>query len=107
LISCLSNSFIAGFTRSLRNHVDSHFNLFVVSLARYLYKEFFLLMSIFYAILLGIIQGLTEFIPVSSTAHLTLAGKAMGVINYDNPEEWTAFIAVIQLGSLLAVIAYF
>ena len=64
-------------------------------------------MSIFYAILLGIIQGLTEFIPVSSTAHLTLAGKAMGVINYDNPEEWTAFIAVIQLGSLLAVIVYF
>jgi undecaprenyl-diphosphatase len=64
-------------------------------------------MSIFYAILLGLLQGLTEFIPVSSTAHLTLAGKAMGVINYDNPEEWTAFIAVIQLGSLLAVIAYF
>jgi undecaprenyl-diphosphatase len=64
-------------------------------------------MTIFYAILLGIIQGLTEFIPVSSTAHLTLAGKAMGVINYDKPEEWTAFIAVIQLGSLLAVIAYF
>jgi undecaprenyl-diphosphatase len=64
-------------------------------------------MSILYAILLGIIQGLTEFIPVSSTAHLTLAGKAMGVINYDNPEEWTAFIAVIQLGSLLAVIVYF
>lgn len=64
-------------------------------------------MSIFYAILLGIIQGLTEFIPVSSTAHLTLAGKAMGIINYENPEEWTAFIAVIQLGSLLAVIAYF
>ncbi|MBI3652315.1 MAG: undecaprenyl-diphosphatase UppP [Acidobacteria bacterium] len=64
-------------------------------------------MTIFYAILLGIIQGLTEFIPVSSTAHLTLAGKAMGVINYDKPDEWTAFIAVIQLGSLLAVIAYF
>jgi undecaprenyl-diphosphatase len=64
-------------------------------------------MSIFYAILLGIIQGLTEFIPVSSTAHLTLAGKAMGVIDYENPEEWTAFIAVIQLGSLLAVIAFF
>jgi undecaprenyl-diphosphatase len=91
----------------LHNRVDSHFSVFVVSLARYLYKEFFLYMSIFYAILLGIIQGLTEFIPVSSTAHLTLAGKAMGVINYDNPEEWTAFIAVIQLGSLLAVIAYF
>jgi undecaprenyl-diphosphatase len=64
-------------------------------------------MTIFYAILLGIIQGLTEFIPVSSTAHLTLAGKAMGVIDYNKPEEWTAFIAVIQLGSLLAVIVYF
>jgi undecaprenyl-diphosphatase len=64
-------------------------------------------MTIFYAILLGIIQGLTEFIPVSSTAHLTLAGKAMGVIDYDKPDEWTAFIAVIQLGSLLAVIVYF
>jgi undecaprenyl-diphosphatase len=64
-------------------------------------------MTIFYAILLGIIQGLTEFIPVSSTAHLTLAGKAMGAINYNNPEQWTAFIAVIQLGSLLAVIIFF
>jgi undecaprenyl-diphosphatase len=64
-------------------------------------------MTIFYAILLGIIQGLTEFIPVSSTAHLTLAGKAMGVIDPNKPEEWTAFIAVIQLGSLLAVIIYF
>jgi undecaprenyl-diphosphatase len=64
-------------------------------------------MSIWQAILLGLIQGLTEFIPISSTAHLTIAGNVMGLINPDRPEEWTAFIAVIQLGTLLAVVAYF
>lgn len=64
-------------------------------------------MSIWQAILLGLIQGLTEFIPISSTAHLTIAGNLMGLIKSDSPEEWTAFIAVIQLGTLLAVIAYF
>ena len=62
-------------------------------------------MSILHAIILGLIQGLTEFIPVSSTAHLTLAGHLMGDINSN--EEWTAFIAVIQLGTLVAVIIYF
>ena len=64
-------------------------------------------MSIWQAIILGLIQGLTEFIPISSTAHLTIAGNLMGLIKSDRPEEWTAFIAVIQLGTLLAVIAYF
>jgi len=64
-------------------------------------------MSIWQAIILGLVQGLTEFIPISSTAHLTLAGKAMGLIHPERPEEWTAFIAVIQLGTLLAVLAYF
>ena len=64
-------------------------------------------MSLFEAILLGIIQGLTEFIPVSSTAHLTLGGRALGLIDPDNPAEWTAFIAVMQLGTLIAVFAYF
>lgn len=64
-------------------------------------------MSIWQAILLGLIQGLTEFIPISSTAHLTIAGNVMGLINPDRPEEWTAFIAVIQLGTLLAVVTYF
>ena len=64
-------------------------------------------MTILQAILLGIIQGLTEFIPISSTAHLTIAGRLMGLISKDQPEQWTAFIAVIQLGTLIAVIVYF
>lgn len=59
------------------------------------------------AILLGIIQGLTEFLPISSTGHLTVAGKLMDLISLENPEHWTAFIAVIQLGTLLAVLIYF
>lgn len=59
------------------------------------------------AIILGIIQGLTEFIPISSTGHLTVAGKLMNLISESEPEKWTAFIAVIQLGTLLAVIFYF
>jgi len=64
-------------------------------------------MSILQAIILGLIQGLTEFIPVSSTAHLTLAGKSMNLIDPQHPDQWTAFIAVIQLGTLVAVILYF
>lgn len=64
-------------------------------------------MNIIDAIFLGIIQGLTEFIPISSTGHLTVAGKLMNLISDVNPEKWTAFIAVIQLGTLMAVIIYF
>jgi undecaprenyl-diphosphatase len=64
-------------------------------------------MGILEALLLGIVQGLTEFLPVSSTAHLTIAGKAMHLISAEHPEDWTAFIAVIQLGTLGAVLAYF
>ncbi|HVF91349.1 MAG TPA: undecaprenyl-diphosphate phosphatase [Blastocatellia bacterium] len=64
-------------------------------------------MSMWQAILLGLVQGLTEFIPISSTAHLTITGKLLGVIDPERPDEWTAFIAVIQLGTLLAVLVYF
>lgn len=64
-------------------------------------------MSFIEAILLGVIQGLTEFLPISSTGHLTIAGKLMGLISEENPEHWTAFIAVIQLGTLLAIVIYF
>jgi undecaprenyl-diphosphatase len=64
-------------------------------------------MNIFYAIILGIIQGLTEFLPISSTAHLTLAGKLFGIVNSTPPEDWTAFMAIMQLGTVAAVIIYF
>ncbi|MCU0453836.1 MAG: undecaprenyl-diphosphatase UppP [Bacteroidetes bacterium] len=64
-------------------------------------------MTILDAILLGIIQGLTEFLPVSSTAHLTLGGRALSLIDAAHPERWTAFIAVIQLGTLAAILIYF
>ena len=54
------------------------------------------------AILLGVIQGLTEFLPISSTAHLLVARKWMG---HENPKD--AFTTVIQLGTLIAVLIYF
>lgn len=64
-------------------------------------------MNLLESIILGIVQGLTEFLPISSTGHLTLAGKFMNLISEEHPEQWTAFIAVIQLGTMLAVLVYF
>ncbi len=64
-------------------------------------------MSLIEAIILGVIQGITEFLPISSTGHLTLAGKFMGLISDKNPEHWTSFIAVIQLGTMLSILIYF
>jgi len=64
-------------------------------------------LNLFEAIILGFIQGLTEFLPISSTGHLTVAGKFMNLISTDHPEQWTAFIAIVQLGTLLAVLIYF
>jgi len=62
-------------------------------------------MTLLQAILLGIIQGLTEFIPISSTAHLVIAGRVLKLAL--TPEQLTASIAVIQLGTLMAVFVYF
>ena len=59
-------------------------------------------MEIWQAVLLGVVQGLTEFLPISSTAHLLLVRTWLG---HDKPED--AFTVVIQLGTLVAVLAYF
>src|SRR4051794_16590803 len=63
-------------------------------------------MSFLQAIILGIVQGLTEFIPISSTAHLVFASRWTNLYG-GNAEQTTATIAVIQLGTLLAVFVYF
>ncbi len=64
-------------------------------------------MSIFEAIILGLIQGVSEFLPISSTGHLTVFGRLFHLISEDNPQAWTSFIAVIQLGTLIAILVYF
>ena len=63
-------------------------------------------MDLIQAIILGIVQGLTEFIPISSTAHLVFASRWLGIYGGD-AEMTTATMAVIQLGTLAAVFVYF
>ena len=56
-----------------------------------------------YAVILGLVEGLTEFIPVSSTGHLLLAKSALGL-----PDGfWDTFCVLIQLGAILAVVALY
>ena len=57
------------------------------------------------AIILGIIEGITEFLPVSSTGHLTIAQKLFGM-QLDDP-SLTAFTVIIQIGAIVAAIVYF
>ena len=59
-------------------------------------------MSTIEAIVLGIVQGLTEFLPISSTAHLRIVPAFLG---WDDPGA--AFTAVVQLGTMAAVLLYF
>jgi len=63
-------------------------------------------MNLLQAIILGIVQGLTEFIPISSTAHLVFASRFTNLYE-GNAEQITATIAVLQLGTLAAVFVYF
>ncbi len=62
-------------------------------------------MSVFIAAVLGVVQALTEFLPVSSTAHLLVFGELFGQSLSD--ERFRAFVTIIQVGTTLAVIAYF
>lgn len=64
-------------------------------------------MSIAEALLLGLVQGVTEFLPISSTAHVTLMGMLLGLEPQAQAQQWTAFLASIQLGSLGALLWYF
>ena len=57
------------------------------------------------AVVLGVVEGLTEFLPVSSTGHLTIAEKLLG-LDVDDPAV-TGYTAVIQMGAIAAVIVYF
>ena len=59
-------------------------------------------MSVFEAIVLGLVQGLTEFLPISSSGHLRIVPAFFG---WDDPGA--AFTAVIQLGTMAAVLLYF
>src|SRR4051794_4760161 len=62
-------------------------------------------MDYFQAVVLGIVEGLTEFLPVSSTGHLTIAEQILGLDVNDT--SVTGFTAVIQTGAILAVVIYF
>jgi len=61
-------------------------------------------MTLFQSFLLGIIQGLTEFIPVSSTAHLLIGQKLLGIPAGD---AMFSFLVLVQLGTILSLIVYF
>src|SRR6266511_5346056 len=62
-------------------------------------------MTIWESIVLGIVEGLTEFLPVSSTGHRTIAEKVLGMPIDD--ASITAYTAVIQIGAIAAVLVYF
>lgn len=62
-------------------------------------------MDLWHAILLGFIEGVTEFLPISSTGHLTIVEKLLGY--RINDPSVTAFTAIIQSGAVLATLVYF
>ncbi|HXF83880.1 MAG TPA: undecaprenyl-diphosphatase UppP [Anaerolineales bacterium] len=61
-------------------------------------------MTLFHAFLLGIVQGLTEFIPISSTAHLLIAQRLFGLPADD---AMFSFLVIVQLGTLVSLFAFY
>ena len=61
-------------------------------------------MNFFHAFLLGVIQGLTEFIPVSSTAHLLITQK---LLNIPANEAMFSFLVIVQLGTIVSLLAFY
>lgn len=62
-------------------------------------------MTVWQSVVLGVVEGLTEFLPVSSTGHLTVTEKLLGLRVDD--KSVTGFTAVIQVGAIVAVLLYF
>ena len=56
--------------------------------------------NLLYALILGLVEGITEFLPISSTGHLILVGALLGA----NDDRWNVFNIVIQTGAMLAVV---
>ena len=63
-----------------------------------------MLSDIFKAVLLGVVEGLTEFLPVSSTGHLLLMDRFFG---FDNDDFGKTFVVLIQLGAILAILSIY
>ena len=61
-------------------------------------------MTIFQSVILGIVQGLTEFIPISSTAHLLILQKILGIPASD---AMFSYLIIVQLGTILSLVIFF
>ena len=64
-------------------------------------------MNILFTALMGMVQGLTEFLPVSSSGHLSIAENLLGLLGYQGGDMRIAFYAMLHLGTLIAVAAVF
>jgi undecaprenyl-diphosphatase len=62
-------------------------------------------MDFLHSIILGVVEGITEFLPVSSTGHMILVKDALGIA--EGNAFWDMFIVVIQLGAILSVVVFF